>query len=129
MGYTEQATGFSNFVVDENSLVRTQGRQIDWSGVTAGADGVKRLPAGKAMYETGTGQLAVRDGANPAVGILETPADDASRSHAINGYGFLKGGSVYAELLPDAGDAAFATIQTELGPRFTFETYADSRAA
>lgn len=130
---TNAASTLSPFVADPHSLVRTGGSIVDWANVPASfvdaGTGKKVLPAGTAVAETAAG-LVPRDGTNAATGLLASDATEGLASDARTGYGVLKGGAVYGNLLPDAGDAAFATIQTELkaaGP-FVFLTYADSRA-
>lgn len=37
------------FIADPESVVRTLGRQVDWTRITADADGVKRITAGRAV--------------------------------------------------------------------------------
>ena len=37
-------------IVDESSLERNNGAQIDWPSITADADGAKRVKAGKEQY-------------------------------------------------------------------------------
>ena len=87
------------------------------------------IPAGTAMNEQSDKTLIPRSGSAAASGILLTDASEGVSSDALTGYGFIKGGGLYEDLLPFADDAALATIKTELGARFYFETYADSRAA
>ena len=135
MPYTQIDAAFPHFIVDPSSVMNTNGYQVDWANVPASfqdAAGVKRIPAGYPMAKTADGLVprGAADGTLPAAeGLLYSDASEDVRTDALTGYGFIRGAVVYAELLPVAGDAAFATIQTELGPRFAFETYADSRAA
>ena len=126
------------FVVDPKRIVRNTGRQIDWSLVTAGATygvaGSRVLKAGTVVSEvTATGKVVPRAlgaaGTGSSTGILETAAHENSESDSLSGYGVIKGGGIFANRLPDAADAAFATMQTELGARFYFETANDTRAS
>ena len=131
---TTATSTLPGFVADPHSVVRSGGSVVDWDNVPASFEdvttGLKVLPAGTAVAETADG-LIPRSGTDAATGLLASDATQSLASDARTGYGVLKGGAVYAELLPDAGDAAFSTIQTELkaaGP-FVFLPYSDSRAA
>lgn len=125
------------FIIDPKSIVRNGGRQVDFAlvpaGATYGAAGSKSLKAGTIVSEvTATGKIVPRALAlagTTTLGILETAAGESSESDSLSGYGVIRGGGIYSNRLPDAADAAFATMQTELGARFYFETTADSRAA
>lgn len=124
------------FVADAHSIDRSTGRQIDWTQVTAtNADGKKFLVAGTVVGElAGAGRVAPRVATtNPAIGILETDAVEDERFAALSGYGVMKGGILYENLLPDATGTPktlSAAIKTELnaaGNGFAFEQYGDSR--
>ena len=58
----------------------------------------------------------------PAMVILLSSADEASRSDAVTGYGNYRGGGFYANMLPENGETGFAAWVAELGARFWFET-------
>lgn len=102
--------------------------------------GKKHIKAGTVMCELASGKVvprAVRPGAETAIGIIETAADEESASDALSGYGIIKGGVLYENMLPDATGgppkvlpAQFKTeLQTAgVGTGFAFEVYADSRA-
>jgi len=47
-------------VVDESSLERTPGAQIDWADITAGSDGMKRVIQGTVMSRKASGKLTPR---------------------------------------------------------------------
>lgn len=102
---------------------------VDGDVAYYGGTGKKVIPAGSAMHEQADGTLIPRDGDNAATGILLTDATEGVSSDAKSGYGYIRGGGLYEERLPFAGDAALATIKTELGSRFYFESCADSRAS
>jgi hypothetical protein len=101
----------------------------------------KHIKAGTVMCELSSGKVvprAVRPGAETAIGILETAADQDSATDAISGYGIIKGGMIYENLLPDATGGPPAVLptayKTELqtagvGTGFGWEVYADTRAA
>lgn len=116
------------FIVDQESVSLSYGRQIDFDA--AGVDDI--IPAGTIMSEVAAnGKLIPRKtaGAGAAFGVLLTTADKNAPSDSLTGYGVAKGGGLYQDLLPDKGNAAFATMLTELGARFYVERYVDNRGA
>ena len=124
------------FVADAHSIDRSTGRQIDWTQITAtNADGKKFLVAGTVVGElAGAGRVGPRVATtNPAIGILETDAVQDEGFAALTGYGVIKGGILYENLLPDATGTPktlAAATKTELnaaGNGFSFEQYGDSR--
>lgn len=101
---------------------------------TVPGTGPKSLPAGLAMYETAAGKIAPRTGSSAAVGVLLTSATQGARAHALSGYGFAKGGVFFEQLMPQYASSGtpgttWGTIKTELGSRFVWERYSDTRAA
>ena len=135
---TKSYPSSAGFIVDPKSIVRGSGRQIDWSKVTAGATygaaGSRVLKAGTILSEvTATGKVVPRalgaSGTGSAFAILETAAHESSETDSLSGFGVILGGGIYDNKLADAADAAFATMKTELGARFYYETYGDSRAS
>lgn len=78
----------------------------------------------EAADQTGTDAFTSGD----AIGILVTSAQENSRSDSLTGYGVFVGGVFYENLLPDFEDGEWETIVTELGERFSFESYQDSRS-
>jgi hypothetical protein len=136
---THRYLGAPDFVVDNRSIVRSNGgRQVDWDNVDDAYkedDGLKKLPAGTIIgEELGNGLVSPRvDTTNPATGILESDAKEGDRGpDALTGYGIIRGGGIYENLLPDATGGPPKTIasaiKTELGERFYWETYEDDRA-
>lgn len=127
------------FVADPASITRSTGRQVDWENVDssfAGADGKKVIPAGHRAYQLASGKVVpaqVPDGENPPlgtlVGLFETNAIEDDKSAALSGYGVVRGGIVYLELLPETLDAAAQTELAAVGTGFAFEPYNDSRAS
>lgn len=124
------------FIVDHGSIDRGNGRQIDWANVvnngTYGESGKRKIPAGTIMGElAGAGLLRPRVvTTNPATCILATDAIEDDKAAALTGYGVIKGGVIYENLLPEGVPAA--AVKTELdaaGTGFAWETYADSRTA
>lgn len=97
----------------------------------------KQVLAGTVMDLLSSGKVvpsALATGGVTAYGILETNADEFSRSDAASGYGVIIGGAFYDNLLPEAsGDPAVisSTWKTELlarGGAWQFEQYADDTA-
>lgn len=131
-----------SFIAQWSSIDRSPGQQIDWDAVPAAyanASGTKEIPAGTVMSKLASGKVVPRTDrdivANPgetASGLLASAASDGARQDAKSGYGLITGGQVYEDLLPDQGDADFATFQTELddaGTGFRYEVQADDRGA
>jgi hypothetical protein len=122
--------GRPKFVADEGSVMLLgTGAEIDWTDVVAGANGIKKLPAGTLLYQdpvTGKVSPADSDGdptALPAMGILVSDADDTLGQNK-NFHGVYIGGHFYGNLLPV--DPTPEDL-TALGARFVFAVYADSR--
>jgi hypothetical protein len=97
----------AGFIVDLQTVTRDYGRQIDWDNVDddyKNAEGKKVIPAGTRVGDLlGAGKVSPRvDTTNPAIGILETDAIEDSPVAAKSGYGVIRGGSVYENLLPGA---------------------------
>lgn len=102
--------------------------------------GAKRLKAGTVVAQnTTTGKLVPRGagGAAPAgtatFGLLETDANELALHESASGYGVIKGGHVFENLLPDATGSPKAlpsAVKTELNAAgvgsFTFEQYNDN---
>lgn len=131
------------FIADHASITRNDGRQVDWAAVNAAfidaATGKKRLPAGTPVGETSAGgKIAERVvTTRPAIGLLATDAVEGDRVAALSGYGVLKGGVIYKDLLPVVLPVATpvvidATTISELnaaGTGFAFERYTDDSAS
>lgn len=108
------------------------------SAIISGS-GDKVIPAGTVVAQLSSGKIvprASRPGAETATGILETPAQENSKSDALTGYSVIVGGNLYENLLPDAtGSPAVlpTAYKNELNAanisNFVFEQYYDSRAA
>lgn len=144
-------TGSSpGFVVDYNATARSDGRQIDWTNVSAGyipAGLTKKvIPAGTIMAKNADGKIIPRKdvaaafAANPsdwagtetAGGFLVSNADEGSNAMSLSGFGMFVGGVFYRELLPDRGETNFNDWIAEVvdaGYSVRLETYSDSRAA
>lgn len=144
MARTTSNVSRPGFVVDHNSIDLLDGRQIDWDSVAAGwanANGKKELPGGTLMVEQADGTLRPRvDDAGAALGVgesiaglLASAAVEDSKTAALSGYGVIRGGIVYEDLLPDASDGSWAgTYRAELeaaGKGFDLQPYSDNRAS
>ena len=120
--------GRPKFVADEGSVMLLgTGAQIDWTTVAADSDGIKKLPAGTLVHQDpATKLIEPSDGVTdllPAMGILVSDVDDTLGQNK-GFHGVYIGGHFYGNLLPVA---PHATDLTNLGPRFVFATYADTR--
>lgn len=143
MDRTSQNLSRPSFIVDYYSLNHDNGHQIDWATVvddgTYGPSGEREIPAGTIMFEQADGTIVPRAQAdivnNPghtAAGVLVSNANEDSKTDALTGYGLIKGGILFDNLLPDYGNADFGTFQTELedDPSTTgygWRTFADNR--
>ena len=138
MAVTTTTKSRIRFVVDEHSIDRTNGVQMDWTNVsvTNSATGKKWVPAGTAVGTLlGSGKASPRVvTTNPAAGILETDAHQDAPFDSV-GYGLIVGGVLYENLLPDASGTPktlAAAVKNELnaaGTGFGFQQYIDSRAS
>jgi len=129
------------FVLDQNSMERIDGRQIDWANVSNtykdATTGKKVLPAGTVIGDLlGAGKVSPRVvTTNPATGILVSTATEGDPSMPLSGVGIYKGGVVYETLLPDSTGspktlpAAFKTELAAAGCTFKYEAYSDNRAS
>lgn len=111
------------FVIDQESIVLSYGRQIDWT-----AAGVDELAPGTVVSEVAPGGKVIprtATGATAAFGILLTGASKNAPSDALTGYGIARGGGFYRNMMP----AMTAAVVTELGARFYFEDYLNTAGA
>lgn len=103
-----------------------------------GGTGAKRFPAGTCICEDANGKIFPRadkgGGSETAYGFCETDVSEDSPTDASTGYGVIRGGSLFENMLPDAvggpPKALPADYKTEMaanGAQFMFDTYADSR--
>jgi hypothetical protein len=102
--------------------------------IGSGLAGGKQVPGGTVMDLLASGKIvpsALATGGVTAYCILETNADEDSDSDAATGYGCIRGGALFENLLPEAtGSPAVidSTWKTELrarGGAFLFEQYED----
>ena len=137
----------AQWLVDWENTPRDLGHQIDWASVDPtrlGADGKKYVPDGTVMALLASGKMIPRDdvdispapgtqlGTETAVGILIGQANEGDRTDALTGYGLLRGGVVYENLLPDQAHASWATWLGEMaanGSQFIYLTHVNSAAA
>lgn len=102
--------------------------------IGSGLPGGKHVPGGTVMDLLANGMIvpsALATAGVTAYCILETNADEFSNSDAATGYGCIRGGALFENLLPEAtGDPAEIddTWKTELrarGGAFLFEQFED----
>lgn len=133
MPRTKYPVSRADFVADPASVTRSTGRQVDWENVNASfvnsATGKKELPPGLRVKVTAAGKLVDMSGTGTLFGLIETAAIQDDRSAALTGYGVVRGGIVYVNLLPETLDGAAQTALAEVGTGFAFETYGDDRAS
>ncbi len=94
------------------------------------------IPAGTILARDATSKQmfprALVTGAETAECVLLTDAKSDSKTDSLTGYGVTYGGILYENLMPDAVVATgllSATYKTELGARFVWKVYRDSRGA
>lgn len=102
-----------------------------------GAEGGGFVPAGTECDELSDGRVLPSDigtGGVTCAGILETSADEDSSTDAASGYGFIRQGMIYENLLPNATGSPKvinSTHKTELlarGGAWVFMQYSDTTA-
>jgi hypothetical protein len=127
------------FVVDQASIVRDTGRQIDWSLVTGDDYGADTIPDPQGKYiEAGTvvdlltnGKVvpsALGTGGVTAYGILETRAEEMNRNDAASGYGVICSAFIYENLLPEDDISAFKSELLDRGGFWMFTDHEDTTA-
>ena len=130
---TTTTTGGLPFVADRESLDHDGGHTIDWAAVPDSfkdATGFKFIPAGYPMQDPGTvGGSMVPANTAAANVLLLTNAHEALGTDALTGYGVIRGGVIYSNLLPVALAGAAVTNLKAAGTGFVFLTYGDSTAA
>lgn len=130
------------FVVDQASITRGSGRQIDWANVPDtyknATTGKKHIPAGTSMSKNVANEMIVpRTGldvvATPALKtfmVLTTSAEEGARFVAETGYGVLLDAVVYEQLMPGYDDDDWDDQKTELiAAGFKFEKHANTMAS
>ena len=134
-------------VVDESSLERMPGAQINWAAITADADGAKRVKAGTVVSRRSDGLVEPRSFSKTLTSVV---VNTNVATVTLVGHGFvvgeqiyvsganlasLVGGVLFENLLPDAtGTPKVLPTQykTELknaGCTFKLVQYANSQAS
>ena len=138
---TETNLSRASFIVDENSIDRNAGRQIDWTKVGTAyinpTTGKKEVPAGTMMVtDDAVGSDLIWPRANEtgsltAECLLATNAIEEEKEAPLSGYGCIIGGVIYHTLLPDFSHPDFNTWLGELvttGTGWSWQEYRDDRA-
>lgn len=85
-------------VLDESSLERTTGVQIDWASITADADGAKRVKAGAVMSRMASGKVQPRSYALTLTSVVVASnvatATKASHGFSVGEQLYISGGSL-----------------------------------
>lgn len=108
-------------VVDESSLERTPGAQIDWSVITADSDGAKRLKAGTIVSRMASGKVQPRSYTLTLTSVVVASnvatATKASHGYSVGEQLYISGASLsYANGLitivsvPDADTFTYAAV-------------------
>lgn len=145
MASTTYLNSRAAWLVDWENSPRDLGHQVYWAGVDPAridANGKKYVPDGSIMVILANGNIVPRAdvaltegdvlGTETAVGLLIGEANEADKTDALTGYGLLRGGLVYENLLPDAEEATLATWLGEMaanGSQFIYLTHVNSAAA
>lgn len=133
---TAADVGDDSITVDAADMPIESG-DVAYYGGTIGSTGRGRfIPAGTVLAELASGKViprAVVTGAETAIGLLETNADELQTTDAMTGYGVLRAGMIYENLLPEADGATPSVIptgwKTELrarGGAWQFDQYSDN---
>lgn len=123
------------FVADWDSVTRDTGHTMDWDEVGDSyldSTGKKFVPAGTPMGETANGIAPARaagpDDDPPAIVakfLLATGANEGSEIQNRSGYGVIRGGVIYENLLPAAVTSHKTALDTA-GTGYSWATYRDS---
>jgi hypothetical protein len=82
---TNYSLSRSRAVVDESSLERTPGAQIDWASITADADGAKRVKAGTVVSRKADGKVQPRSFTLTLTSVVVT-SNVATATKVAHGY-------------------------------------------
>jgi hypothetical protein len=128
--------GDTSLTVEALKVGLDAGDEATVLGADAEAGLDKFIPAGTVMSELSTGKVvprSMRPGSEAAKYIMETNANENSKSDSLSGYGMLLGGVVLENLLPDADPSTglipsgYKTELAAAGTGFAYEVYNDSR--
>jgi hypothetical protein len=112
MALTSYSLTRARAIVDESSLERLPGAQIDWASVTADADGAKRVKAGTVVSRMASGKVQPRSFSQSITSVVVT-SNVATATKVAHGYSvgeqvYISGGSLaYAN-----GLVTVATVPT-----------------
>lgn len=119
MGLTNYTLSRARAIADESSLERLPGAQIDWSVITADADGAKRVKAGTVVSRTAAGKVQPRAYQQSITSVV-VAANVATATKNGHGYSvgeqlYISGGSlayanglVVVATVPDASTFTYA---------------------
>lgn len=102
----------------------------DTATYTVSQSGDKVIKAGTAMSQLTNGKIVPRvvstgAGAIGAIGLLETAAQENSKTDSLSGYGVIVGGVIYETLLPEVITSYKTELETN-GMSWVWAVYADS---
>lgn len=127
MGLTTYVLSRVRGVADESSLERAGGHQIDWTAITADADGEKRVTGLTVMGRRANGKLVPRSFSKTLTSVVV--ASNVATA-TLEGHGFAVGDKVYiagANLSYANGLKAVATVAD--ADTFTFEATGSNATA
>lgn len=132
---------YPDAVADNSSVDRDTGHTIDWTNVLDtfkdATSGKKTIPPFTVMKLAANGIDLIPAAAaadTGVVGLLATPATQDAPSHALSGYGIIRGGVIYENLLPQATGTpktladGYKTSLNAAGTGFSFVQYVDNRS-
>jgi hypothetical protein len=92
MPLTSYSFSRARAIVDESSLERNPGAQIDWSVITADADGAKRVKAGTVVSRMASGKVQPR---SYALTLTSVSVTSNVATATKTGHGFSVGEQIY----------------------------------
>jgi hypothetical protein len=136
MGRTTRNITKPGFLVEQGNAARDPGRQVDWDAFGASYEnefGNVELKQGMVVsLDDTSGKIIPRNTGDSdlAEGILASSANEDSDEDSLSGYGLIRGGVVYEDLI-DLDGGTLSTIKTELNDNnpygFNFASYNDDR--
>jgi hypothetical protein len=98
MALTSYSLTRARAIVDESSLERLPGAQIDWASITADADGAKRVKAGTVVSRMASGKVQPRSFALTLTSVVVS-SNVATATKVAHGYSvgeqvYISGGSL-----------------------------------
>lgn len=113
------------FIADPEACVRTLGRQVDWSKVTADSDGVKRLAAGKVVGYWSNKIAPVSYSATVTASVSSNVVTVTLANHGLS----VGDEATISGATPAAINGTFTVASVPTANTFTYAATADDGAA